>query len=71
MILIRSFVGIFVYMFEISNYANFGSGTNGICEILFISWVEFWTLYTVGIGICVFKTSVSILASLYDGAFLK
>ena len=71
MMLIRSFVGIFVYMFEMSNDANFSSGANGICEISFISWVEFWMLYTLGIGIFVFKMSVSILASLYDGAFLK
>ena len=71
MMLIRFFVGIFVYMFEISNDANFTSGTNCICEISFISWVEFWTLYALGIGICVFSGFVSILASLYDGAFLK
>jgi len=28
-------------------------------------------LHTLGIGRCVFRMSVSILASLYDGAFLK
>ena len=71
MMLIRSLVGMFVYMLEISSDANFSSGKKGICEISFISWIEFLTLYTVGIGRCVFKMSVSILASLYDGTFLK
>ena len=39
--LIRSLVGIFVYMLEISKNANFSSGTKGICEKSFISWIEF------------------------------
>ena len=62
--LISSFVRIFVYMFEMSNDANFSPGTNGICEMSFISWVEFWTLCTSGNGRRDFKTSVRILASL-------
>ena len=41
MMLIRSLVGMFVYMFEISSDVNFSSGTKVICEISCISWNEF------------------------------
>jgi len=39
--IIWSLVGMFVYMLEISNDANFSSGAKGICEISFVSWIEF------------------------------
>ena len=41
MMLIRSLVRILVYTLDISNDANFSSGTKGICEMSFISWIEF------------------------------
>jgi len=67
---LKSLVGMLVYMFEISNDANFNSGTKGICDKSFISFTEFWMLYTLGNGRYDFKMPVSILVNLYKGVIL-
>jgi hypothetical protein len=65
---VSSVMGMFEYVFSMSDETNFKSLSNGISRRSSLSWIEFLILNIYGNGMSILSFLVSNFASLYAGA---